>query len=307
VLPNFLLIGAEKSGTTSVHNYLRAHPDVFMSPVKEPLFFAFEGQTLDFKGPTAYINSHAITSLERYQALFEGAERFRAIGESSATYLYYDQSPERAARYVPNAKLIVILRNPADRAYSNFMQAVRIGAEPLEFGAALNAEPKRILARWSPFFYYKSKGWYDEQLSRWMTYFPPEQFLFFLYEDLHARPIDVMRRIYEFIGVNPNFRPDVEVRYNLSGKPFSPRFHEFIKGNSPVHALARTVMPSKLRARLKSDIIRWNLARPGMAPQLRARLIADYTPDIARLGPKIGRDLSAWLESARQSRSSEVA
>ena len=300
VLPNFLLIGAEKAGTTSVHNHLRAHPEVFMSRVKEPLFFAFEGQTLAFRGPTGGINRRAVTTLDRYQALFEGAERYRAIGESSATYLYHDRSPERAAHYVPNAKLIVILRNPADRAYSNFMQAVRIGAEPLDFGAALEAEPERIAAQWSPFFYYKSKGWYDEQLSRWMTHFPPEQFLFLLYDDLRANPLDVMRRIYEFIGVNPDFRPDVEVHYNLSGKPLSPGLHQFIKGNSPIHSLSRMIMPAKLRARLKTDIMRWNLARPSMPPQSRARLLADYAPDIAKLGPRIGRDLSAWVESVRE-------
>src|SRR5262245_16590302 len=107
MLPNFLLIGAEKSGTTSIHNHLRAHPEVFMARVKEPLFFAFEGQPLNFRGPgDEEFNRRPVTALDDYQALFAGAERYRAVGESSATYLYYTQTPERAAHYVPKAKLI---------------------------------------------------------------------------------------------------------------------------------------------------------------------------------------------------------
>ena len=183
MLPNFLLIGAEKSGTTSIHNHLRAHPDVFMARVKEPLFFAFEGRTVAFKGPgDDEFNRRIVTTPEAYQALFAGAEHYRAIGESSATYLYYSQSPERAARYVPNAKLIVILRNPADRAYSNFLHGIRAGKERLDFRAALEAEPERLANGWSPFFSYRAKGWYSAQLENWINYFPPERFLFLLYE-----------------------------------------------------------------------------------------------------------------------------
>jgi hypothetical protein len=300
MLPNFLLIGAEKAGTTSIHNYLRAHPDVFMARVKEPLFFAFEGRTVAFKGPgDEEFNRRIITAPEAYQALFAGAERYRAVGESSATYLYYSQSPERAAQYVPNAKLIVVLRNPADRAYSNFLHGIRAGKEHLDFGAALKAEPERMASGWSPFFSYRAKGWYHAQLGNWMNYFPPDRFLFFLYDDLRARPLEVMRRIFEFIGVNPDFRPDVEVQYNVSGKPLSPWFHELIKGNTTVHALARSVLPAKLRARLKADITRWNLARPSLAPHLRAGLLAQYAPDLAKLGPMIGRDLSDWAAPSR--------
>jgi len=295
MLPNFLLIGAEKSGTTSIHNYLRAHPGVFMARVKEPLFFAFEGQSLNYKGPgDEEFNRRPVTALPDYQALFAGSEHYAAAGESSATYLYYPQAPERAAHYVPKAKLIVILRNPADRAYSNFLHGLRARKEHLDFGSALEAEQKRIAAGWSPFFSYKDKGWYHAQLCRWMNYYPRDQFLFFLYDDLRTRPMEVMRQIYEFIGVDPEFKPHVGVEYNVSGKPFSPRLHEFIKRNSPIHGLARSVMPKRFRARLKADITRWNLARPRIAPDLRSQLLAEYKPDLARLAPLIERDLSVW-------------
>jgi len=300
MLPNFLLIGAEKAGTTSIHNYLRAHPQVFMARVKEPLFFAFEGRKLNYKGPgDEDFNRRIVTSADSYAALFSRAERYLAVGESSATYLFYSQTPERAAYYVPRAKLIVILRNPADRAYSNFLHGIRAGKENLEFGAALKAEPERLALGWSPFFSYRAKGWYHAQLSHWMKYFPPEQFLFLLYDDLQRRPTEVMRQIYSFIGVDTDFRPDVDVQYNISGKPLSPKLHELIKGNTPIHLLARSMLPVKVRARLKADITRWNLARSAIAPELRGQLLTEYASDLAQLPAMIGRDLSHWTASAR--------
>ena len=295
MLPNFLLIGAEKAGTTSIYNYLRAHPEVFMARVKEPLFFAFEGNKLAYTGPgDEEFNGRVITSFHNYEALFAGADRCRAVGEASATYLYYPQAPQHAAHYIPHAKLIVVLRNPADRAYSNFLHAVRAKREPLSFRAALEAERQRAEAGWSPFFQYKSKGWYFAQIRRWLDCFLPEQFLFLRYDDLQVRPMEVMRRIYGFIGVDAEFRPAVDVQYNVSGKPLSPKLHELIAGNTAIHALTRGLLPAKLRARLKADITRWNLARPTFAPELRAQLLTEYAPDLERLAAMIGHDLSDW-------------
>src|SRR5262245_66695854 len=113
-MPTFLIIGAGKSGTTSLYHYLKQHPDVYMSPVKEPLFFAFAGQQVSWAGSGgSRADSRAITSLEHYQALFrEGAGR-TALGEASSAYVYYPAAAERLRRLVPDAKLIVILRCPA--------------------------------------------------------------------------------------------------------------------------------------------------------------------------------------------------
>jgi hypothetical protein len=294
-LPNFLLIGAEKSGSTSVYGHLRAHPEIFMSRVKEPLFFAFEGRKVDFKGPgDESINRRVITDFGDYSALFAGSEGHRAVGEASVSYLYYPESAERAAKYVPDAKLIAILRCPADRAFSNYQHAIREQRETLSFDRALRAEPDRVIANWSPFFHYRAKGWYYTQLKHWMQYFPSSQFLVLLYEDLSKDPAGVMREIYEFLGVDPEFHPMLRVKKNVSGKPRSQWLHEFIKSNSSMHALARSVLPTALRARMKAEVIRVNLSRSSANPATRRQLMSSYAPDIAKLQDLIGRDLTVW-------------
>jgi sulfotransferase family protein len=298
-LPTFFIIGAGKSGTTSLYNYLRQHPDIYMSPVKEPLYFAFAGQRLNHAGPEgAKINARAVTSFDAYQALFrEGAGR-TALGEASSAYLYYPAAAERIRRLLPQAKLIVILRCPADRAYSNYLHALRIGSEPLKnFVRALEAEPERIAANWSHFYHYRAKGWYFRQLSHWVDLFPREQFLFHLYEDLQQNPAQLMRRVFEFIGVDPNVPTHTQQRFNVSGRPLGIQLHHLLQSGSP---LAQLLLPKRMRADLKKAVLKINLSKDYMPPDVRRELLNDYAPDIAQLSSLIGRDLSTWLSSVER-------
>jgi hypothetical protein len=292
-MPTFLIIGAGKSGTTSLYHYLKQHHDVYMSPVKEPLFFAFAGQQVTWAGPgNTRRNSRAVTSLECYQTLFrEGAGR-TALGEASSAYLYYPAAANRLRQLVPNAKLIVILRCPADRAYSNWLHGRRTGNEPIgNFAQALEAEPERIAAGWSHFYHYRAKGWYFRQLSHWMSQFPREQFLFNLYEDLQQDSTHLMRRIFEFIGVDPDFRVDMQQKFNVSGGPIGVRIQRLVKVGSPV---AHAMLPRWLRSDLKKGLLRMGTSRSRMPPTIRQELLNDYAPDIAQLSTLIGRDLSGW-------------
>jgi sulfotransferase family protein len=295
-LPTFFIIGAGKSGTTSLYHYLKQHPDVYMSPVKEPLFFAFAGQRPNYAGPEgAKINARAITSFDAYQALFrEGAGR-TALGEASSAYLYYPCAAERIRQLLPQAKLIVILRCPADRAYSNYLHALRIRSEPIKnFVGALEAEPHRIAANWSHFYHYRAKGWYFRQLKPWVDLFPRDQFLFNLYEDLQQNPGELMRRVFQFIGVDPNVPIHTQQRFNVSGRPLGIQLHHFLQSGSP---LAQLLLPKRMRADLKKAVLKINLRKDYMPPDVRRELLNDYAPDIAQLSSLIGRDLSAWLSS----------
>lgn len=149
-LPTFLVIGAAKAGTTSLYHYLGQHPQVFMSPVKEPGFFALEGHPLDFRGPgDEWLRQATTTTLEAYQKLFEGVRDEPAVGEASVLYLHHHAAPEAIARYVPDVKLVAVLRDPVERAYSAFLYQTRNGREPLaDFEEALRAEPRRIADGW---------------------------------------------------------------------------------------------------------------------------------------------------------------
>lgn len=132
-LPNFLIIGAAKAGTTSLYHYLAQHPQIYMSPIKEPNFFALEERCVDFRGPGdhLYIKQFSVTELERYRSLFQGVTHEQAVGEASPLYLYSPVAPARSHRYVPEMKLIAILRHPVDRAYSAFLHLLRDEREPI--------------------------------------------------------------------------------------------------------------------------------------------------------------------------------
>lgn len=163
ILPNFLIIGAAKSGTSSIYDYLKQHPQIYMSSIKEPIFFAFEGEQIDEFGPfnddplAKGTLTNSATNIDDYQALFRDVDGEKAIGEASVRYLYFSKSPNRIKKYIPEAKLIAILRNPVDRAYSHFLMNLRKQFEPLnDFSKALQAEEKRKLDNWGWDWHYLS-------------------------------------------------------------------------------------------------------------------------------------------------------
>jgi hypothetical protein len=166
-LPNFLIIGAQKSGTTSLYNYLKQHPQIFMPRLKEPHFFTYEGQLPP--------HPSVVTSWQDYRALFADARDEIAVGEASPSYLHGEQAPRRIAHYFPTIKLIAILRNPADRAFSNWMHNVSYGREELDFGQALQAEERRIQEGVGYLFWYRYKGFYHRHLTRYLALFDRTQ------------------------------------------------------------------------------------------------------------------------------------
>ncbi len=171
-LPNFLIIGPPKCGTTALYRYLSQHPDVFMPREKEPRFLLSHAVPT-YTGPTDPLYAkRLVTSVTKYEELFASASRERAIGEASTLYLYTPGAEDGIRRHVPGAKLIAILRNPVDRAYSNFLHQRYLGAEPLsDFDEALRAEPARIARGWGPFWHYAELGRYQRQLERFHRVF----------------------------------------------------------------------------------------------------------------------------------------
>ena len=165
-MPNFLIIGAMKSGTTALYYYLEQHPEIYMSPVKEPNFFSSQEQENA---------ADAVTHIGSYQHLFRGVSGEKAIGEASHSYLYDPRAAAEIRSYIPGAKLIATLRNPIDRAYSHFLYMVRSGTEPLDdFAQALREEEVGIHKE-RTFQDYIGRGLYYDQLERCFGTFPREQ------------------------------------------------------------------------------------------------------------------------------------
>lgn len=245
-MPNFLLIGAMKAGTTAFYQHLDQHPEVYMSPNKEPNFFAFEGEKLDFRAPSDIegLNRHAVTDIDEYRALFDGVSGEKAVGEASHWYMYKPEASDRIKHHIPEAKMIAILRDPAERAYSEFMHFVRDGDEPItDFAEALRQEKARIHANWT-MGRYVDRGYYYTQLKRYFDRFDPGQIRVYLYEDLRADPLLVMQETFRFLGVDDAFVPDTSIRTNVSGVPRNRALHAVLTNSRRARAVIEPMLPA---------------------------------------------------------------
>ncbi len=190
-MPNFFIIGAMKSGTTTVYEWLKQHPQIYMSPRKEPNFFSSEGEEyITRPGGRKDSEYPMIKDIEDYCALFKDVSNESAIGEATVGYLFNPRTPERLKQCVPDARLIAILRDPVDRAFSHYRMMIRLGDEPeSDFVEAFHMEENRIRNQWDPFTWsYKSVGFYYVQLKRYFDLFERSQVQVYLYEDLESKP-----------------------------------------------------------------------------------------------------------------------
>ena len=259
--PNFLIIGAAKAGTTALYHYLNQHPQIFLTPLKETNFFALAGQKPDFRGPgdNHYVNTQSLTNWDSYLAQFDTVTDEIAIGEASPLYLYHPDAAERIRFMVPDVKLIAVLRNPVDRAFSAFVHLVRDHRETTrDFAEALSLEDERIRANWEHIWHYQRMGLYYEQVKRYYDHFPREQIKIDLYRDLRLHLHDLLRDNARFLGVDDGFQFDTKRRYNEASIPIEER--------------------------------------PHLYPEVHEQLQNAFRDDIGRLEELIGEDLSHWLQ-----------
>ncbi|MBE9192589.1 sulfotransferase [Gloeocapsopsis crepidinum LEGE 06123] len=300
-MPNFLIIGAAKAGTTALYNYINQHPQVFMSSEKEPHFFAFEGEKVNFAGTAGeneWLNRTAITNLEAYQQQFRESKE-TAIGEASALYLYIPKAAARIRHYIPEVKLIAILRNPVERAYSAFVFQKRDGLEPnLDFPQALAEEEWRRQNNWVPIYYYQHMGFYYHQVKRYFDLFPQEQIKVYLHDDFTSNPLSILQDSFQFLGIDDTFNPNTTARHNVSGIPKNKALHEFLRAeNHPVKTLLKPLIPKSLRRNVMLNLHNNNLEKaPPLAQDIRKQLIEVYKEDILKLQDLIQKDLSKWLQ-----------
>ncbi|QIN85266.1 sulfotransferase [Rubrobacter tropicus] len=295
-LPNFLVVGAAKSGTTALYHYLKQHPQVYMGPTKETNFFAFEGQNIHFKGPgDEKISETAITDLEAYKEQFAGVCGEGAIGEASPWYLYSARSAENIHRHIPDAKLIIVLRNPAERAFSSYLHVARDGREHLTFKEGLLAEEERIEQGWEFIWHYQRTGFYAAQVGRFFDVFPREQVRVYLYDDLLANPMGFLKDIYVFLGVDPDFVVDTSLRPNATGIPKNRLLGKLLLQPNPLRSAMKALVPGEVRYGLSQRLNQRLLEKPRPDRETYAELLQSYKKDIRALQDLIGRDLSVWI------------
>ena len=287
--PTFLVIGAYKSGTTAVHHALRSHPDVFVPELKEPNFFAF----VDAPDPSNPAYQRAVRDEAAYTALFASAGAAKAVGEVSPEYLANPAAPAAMARRLPDVELLAILRNPVDRAWSDWLMYAREGREREEFAAAVALQDSRQRAG-EPTGYYLSTGEYAEQLVRVLAHFPRERLHVWLYDDLEATPQRVMDEVFTAIGVDPHVTLPAVERHNVGGMPRSAQDRLLLRARNRLRPALRRLPLDGLRRRASVSLDE-RLLRPNIEPDVRAELVEHFRPDIERVQQLLNRDLSTWL------------
>jgi hypothetical protein len=312
-LPNFFLVGAPKAGTTSLYHYLGQHPEVYMSPVKEPHYFADEIRVANFsedfqrmaaprretlrvflEGPmTTRVSAGPVEEFEDYRRLFQRVDGQKAVGEASVCYLWSTTAPANIARTCPQARILMVLRDPVARAFSAHLHTLSSANSNLSFREQVDAALASRDRRFSELYPFLQFGLYYEQVRRYLGLFPRERVGIFFYHDYVRDAARFLRGIFRFLEVDAGFVPNVSARYTEPRVPRSYRVQQLLK-RSGAWELARAVAPAKIRPMLK----RMAFVPKGalrIDPEDRVRLIEFYREDVEKLAELLGRDLGAWL------------
>jgi len=302
-LPNFLIVGAAKAGTTSLHNYLSMHPDIFMSRPKEPKFFSFTAGITKFNGiGDDGVKYNIIKDFGSYHRIFDSSDNYKMRGESSADNLYY------AADVIPliknflgnNVKIIIVLRNPINRAFSAYKHLVRDGRENLSFGEALKAEDSRKAKGWEFLWFYKDVGLYSNQVEKYLENFANVKM--FLFEDFSDNTKLVYEEILKFLEIDRIIIPDqIKKKYNVGYVPKNRFIHKLANNYDgilpyPLAKQFKTLVPRKFRMNIKNRINKINAELCILNAEIRNYLNDYFYQDIMRLESIVDKNCEKWLK-----------
>jgi hypothetical protein len=295
-LPNFLIIGAAKAGSTSLHYILDQHPDIFMCPMKEPSFFWAVGKEIRLIGPGSEVMKHRyVDNITDYQKLFIDVNQQKAVGESSVRYLADPEVPKKIFEYAPNIKLIAILRQPAERAFSSFVHYRRDGMEPCEhFYDAIAEELDGKRDTWM-FGRYLKEGLYFQALTRYLKFFDRSQILILFMDDFQQDLPNFLETIYGFLGVDQTFHADISHRHNPSGIIRNPLLRSVWTNSNRIRSWIRPFISERFRHYSFEFFIRNKVEKPIFNMNEKRNLTEYYRRDIENLQDLVQRDLSEWL------------
>jgi len=305
-LPNLFIVGAPKSGTTSLYEWLRNHPDVYMSPFKEPCYFA---RDLAWEESGYYLRYEV--DRERYLALFEDAGDASRVGEASTRYLYSRDAPALIAADVPDPRIVVMVRNPVDMIASLHAHKLAGGTEDLtSLADALDAEADRRAGRRIPpnsnpkLSTYTDRARFGEQLVPWLDAFGRERVSVLVLEQVMADPAAHFARLLSFLGVDPGYRPASFAAHNPAhgarggaiGRLARSRVVQAVAWGLVPRVLGEARTLELVRRVVQSPILRRNAAKTAVPAALRRRLESELAPDVRLLSELVGQDLAAlWF------------
>jgi hypothetical protein len=294
-MPDFLVVGAARAGTTTLHSYLRQHPEIFLPDVKEPSFFVFEGGGKKYlKGSFAF----TVSEPEAYEKLFRYAKAKQITGEISTPYLYlYEKTISSIKKYFDayrDIKIVMILRNPVERAYSQYCWCVRDGREELSFEKAIDAEQERMKNNFSFDYFYLDRGFYFKQVKAYLENFQHVHLI--LFEDFEKNPESVLKGLCRFLGVDEKFEFKKLSPQNESGVPRSKAISRVVTSENKLKFKLWYSVPDPMRKKIRTLFTKLNTReKVAMDPAMRKRLTEIYREDILALQKLTGKDLSHWM------------
>jgi hypothetical protein len=298
-LPNFLIVGAAKSGTSSLHNYLNQHPEVFMPSynkegmkVKEPRFL--------IKDLVQHRLHNGVWSWEEYKSLFNEVKNEISIGESTVLYLYYyEHAIDNIKKYLgENVKIIIMLRNPTDRAYSAFQHVSKGLKEQNSFEDALKIEKERMNKESSltPMVMYREMGLYHDMVKAYKENFKNVHIVF--YEDFRDDTEGEIKKIFKFLELSLSANIDFVSRHNVGGKRWKNEKmkHVFMK-NNPLKSALKKAIPKSLRKGVRDKLISASTDKVApMKENTRVKLNEFFKEDVKKLSDLLNRDLTHWTK-----------
>jgi len=303
--PNLFIVGAPKAGTTSLYEYIAGHPQVYMSPFKEPMYFCPDVHPFRDRHPFLYGADEA-----RYLELFDNAHEERWLGEATTRYLVSHQAAHLVSGYSPEARAIVMLRNPVELVHALHNERVSQGSEPLvDFEQAMAADERRSRGIDLPgsmnelSAVYRESARFAQPLQRWFDALGRDRVHVIVFDDFAADGRAALRATLEFLGVDADYEPATFAARNPSHRQrrnvrraLDSRMGTFLSDD-----VARRLLGSNARARLayrfrKSRFNRRTIKRQPMGAELRRQLEAEFGPDVAAVGKMLDRDLAGvWF------------
>lgn len=299
-LPDFFIAGVPKAGTTALHSALARHPELYLSPVKEPKFFLTDGPPPAEGGPgDAKTYREHVWRRSDYESLFARAPQGALKGESTPFYLFSSDAQRRIRALVPGAKLIIVLRDPVERAHSNWAHMWSAGLDPCaDFIEACDREECRAAAGWADFWRYTELGRYGEQLLRLYGQFPTEQVMIFRYRALISDPVSTLDTACAFLGVATGLLAELP-RENVTAHPNPSARYRAVAAARRATATGSTRLPGHLGASLNDKLE--HLLQQDAAPrrpltwEQRKILLPRFEADIRLLETLTDWDFSDWL------------
>jgi hypothetical protein len=301
-LPDFFIVGAPKSGTTSLHYYLQGHPQIFMPDKKESWFFSFMNNRPSFNSPDKFPG--IIDTMDGYAQLYRAAPPGQQCGDASPSYLYTHKTSianfrrvyQDTAQY-KRLKFIISLRNPIDRAWSQYWTFNRTHSDTAPFLDAVHPDTikKRLGDNWQPFYDYIGFGMYHDQIKAYQDEFGKDRVKIFLFDDLKKDAGQICKEIFLFLNVDPDYTPDTTQIYNPSGKPKSEFLKDVLISPNFLKSALKKIIPRPKRQQLKHMAARKLLTKVEMPRAAREILKRQFEPEIHRLSGLLDRDLRHWL------------